>query len=49
VPMPSGHKYRFSLQWKTNKAEGSATIAAGAGPIGIAYSPTSLSIQITAN
>jgi hypothetical protein len=49
VPMPANHKYRFSLQWKTNKPEGSATIAAGAGPIGPAYSPTSLSIQITPN
>jgi hypothetical protein len=47
--MPANHKYRFSLQWKTNKPEGSATIAAGAGPIGPAYSPTSLSIQITPN
>jgi centrosomal CEP192-like protein/ASPM-SPD-2-Hydin domain-containing protein len=49
VPMPANHKYRFSLQWKTNKPEGSATIAAGAGPIGPAYSPTSLSVQITPN
>jgi hypothetical protein len=49
VPMPSGHKYRFTLQWKTNKPEGGATIAAGAGPIGPAYSPTSLSVQVTPN
>jgi hypothetical protein len=49
VPMPSGHKYRFTLQWKTNKPEGSATIAAGAGPIGPGYSPTSLSVQVTPN
>jgi hypothetical protein len=49
VPLPAGHKYRFTLQWKTNRPEGSATIAAGAGPIGPAYSPTSLTVQITPN
>jgi len=49
VPMPSGHSYRFSLEWKTNRPEGSATIAAGAGPIGTAYSPTSLTVQVTAD
>jgi hypothetical protein len=47
VPLPAGHKYRFTLQWKTNKPELSATIAAGAGPIGPAYSPTSISVQLT--
>jgi hypothetical protein len=47
VPMPSGHKYKFLLQWKTNKPELTATIAAGAGPIGPAYSPTSLFVQLT--
>jgi hypothetical protein len=45
--MPSGHKYKFLLQWKTNKPELTATIAAGAGPIGPAYSPTSLFVQLT--
>ena len=49
VPMPAGHSYKFTLQWKTNRPEGGATIAAGAGPIGPAYSPTSLSVQLTPN
>jgi hypothetical protein len=51
VPLPAGHKYRFTLQWKTNKPELGATIAAGAGPIGLvpAYSPTSLFVQLTPN
>ena len=47
VLLPAGHTYRFTLQWKTNRPEGNATIAAGAGPIGPAYSPTSLTAQIT--
>jgi hypothetical protein len=34
--------YTFYLEWKTNKAAPGATIYAGAGPIGTAYSPTSL-------
>jgi hypothetical protein len=49
VLLPAGHKYRFTLQWKTNRPEGNATIAAGAGPIGPAYSPTSLFVQLTPN
>jgi len=47
VLMPAGHRYTLTLKWKTNRPEGSATIAAGAGPIGIAYSPTSLTVQIS--
>ena len=47
VLMPSGHRYTLTLKWKTNRPEGSATIAAGAGPIGTAYSPTSLMVQIS--
>ena len=47
VLLPAGHTYRFTLQWKTNRPEGNATIAAGAGPIGPAYSPTSLTVQVT--
>ena len=47
VLMPAGHRYTLTLKWKTNRPEGSATIAAGAGPIGTAYSPTSLMVQIS--
>jgi hypothetical protein len=39
-----GHTYVFSLEWKTNKAASGATIYAGAGPIGSAYSPTRLTV-----
>ena len=49
VPMPAGHAYTFKLKWKTNRPEGSAMIAAGAGPIGTAFSPTSLGVQLTSN
>ncbi len=41
-PMTAGHSYVFSLWWKTNKNAPGATIYAGAGPIGSAYSPTRL-------
>ena len=34
----------FSLEWKTNKPASGATIYAGAGPIGSAYSPTRLTV-----
>lgn len=49
VPLPPGHSYKFTLKWKTNRPEGSATIASGAGPIGSQFSPTSLVVQVTAN
>jgi hypothetical protein len=40
----SGHTYVFSLWWKTNTAAPGVMIEAGAGPIGGAYSPTSLTL-----
>jgi hypothetical protein len=40
--MDPGHTYVFSLAWKTNIPASRATIYAGAGPIGSAFSPTRL-------
>jgi hypothetical protein len=37
--------YSMQLVWKTNKNAAGATIYAGAGPIGGAYSPTRLTVQ----
>ena len=42
--MEPGHSYVFSLAWKTNIAANGATIYAGAGPIGAAFSPTRLTV-----
>jgi hypothetical protein len=47
VPVKSG-TYQVKLQWKTNRTSG-ATIVAGAGPIGSAYSPTTMTIQFFAS
>jgi hypothetical protein len=44
VPMRANTTYRVSLQWKTNQPD-PATIFAGAGPIGLRYSPTRLSLR----
>jgi len=33
-------------QWKTNRPASGATIYTGAGPIGSAYSPTRLTVQL---
>ena len=43
--MTGGHTYLFKLKWKTNKNAPGATIYAGAGPIGGAFSPTRLTVQ----
>ena len=44
-PMTAATSYLFTLQWKTNIPEGSASIYAGAGPLGGNFSPTSLSLH----
>ncbi len=44
VLVKSSATYQVKLQWKTNRTSG-ATIVAGAGPIGSAFSPTTLTIQ----
>jgi hypothetical protein len=46
-PMTAGHAYVFKLKWKTNKNAPGATIYAGAGPIGGAFSPTRLTVELT--
>jgi hypothetical protein len=45
VSLKGGTPYSIQLLWKTNKAAPGATIYAGAGPIGGAYSPTRLTLQ----
>jgi hypothetical protein len=45
-PMTAGNTYVFSLEWKTNKVATGATIYAGAGPIGSAFSPTRLTAYV---
>jgi hypothetical protein len=45
-PLSAGHTYVFSLDWKANKPSSGTTIYAGAGPIGSAFSPTSLTAKI---
>jgi len=42
----AGSTYVFKVKLKANKSAGGATIVAGAGPIGTAFSPTSLIAQI---
>ena len=46
LPMSAGSTYTVKLKWKTNKPAAGATIYAGAGPIGTAYSPTRLTVQL---
>ena len=46
LPMSAGSNYTVKLKWKTNKPAAGATIYAGAGPIGTAYSPTRLTVQL---
>ena len=46
APLTAGTSYMVKLRWKTNKAAAGATIYAGAGPIGNAFSPTRLTIQL---
>jgi hypothetical protein len=45
-PMTGGTTYMVQIVWKTNKAAIGTTIAAGAGPIGSAYSPTRLTADV---
>ncbi|HET9444031.1 MAG TPA: hypothetical protein VFO65_11950, partial [Acidimicrobiales bacterium] len=45
VPATFGMTYDFQLRWKPNKASGDSTIAAGAGPIDGAFSPTSIIVR----
>lgn len=40
----SGHTYRFTVEWKANTSSSSATIYAGAGPLGGAFSPTGIAV-----
>ena len=47
--MTGGHTYLFKLKWKTNKNAPGATIYAGAGPIGGAFSPTRLTAEVLPN
>jgi hypothetical protein len=44
VSLTAGKAYSIQLVWKANQPN-SATIYAGAGPIGGAYSPTRLTLQ----
>lgn len=45
-PMSSGTTYRVDLVWKSNKSAIGASIAAGAGPISTAFSPTRLDARV---
>jgi len=45
----SGNTYAFRLKWKANRSASGATIVAGAGPIGGAFSPTRLTVQLVSN
>jgi hypothetical protein len=45
-PMSAGTTYTVQVVWKTNKPAIGATIAAGAGPIGTAFSPTRLTADV---
>ena len=44
VNLTGGHTYNIFLLWKTNINDPNGTIYAGAGPIGLNYSPTRLTI-----
>ena len=45
-PMSSGTTYRVDLVWKSNKTALGASVAAGAGPISAAFSPTRLDARV---
>ena len=45
-PMSSGTTYRVDLVWKSNKSALGASVAAGAGPISAAFSPTRLDASV---
>jgi hypothetical protein len=46
IAVSGGTTYTVKLQWKTNKNAPGVTIYAGAGPIGSAFSPTRLTVQL---
>jgi PQQ enzyme repeat len=46
MTLTAGHTYVFRLQWKTNIAEGSAIIFAGAGPLTNLFSPSTISVHM---
>jgi hypothetical protein len=46
VALKAASTYTFKLVWKTNKAAGGTNIFAGGGPIGAAYSPTRMTVQM---
>jgi hypothetical protein len=46
VPLKGSSTYTFKLVWKTNKLASGASIFAGGGPIGAAYSPTRMTVQM---
>jgi photosystem II stability/assembly factor-like uncharacterized protein len=46
-PMARGHTYVFKLKWKTNANATGVTIYAAAGGGSSAYSPTSLTVELT--
>jgi len=48
VSLAAGTPYTIKVQWKTNKPAPGVTIAAGAGPIGTAFSPTRLGALLIA-
>ena len=48
VPVAAGTPYNVKLQWKTNLSD-PGTIYAGAGPLGAAYSPARLTVQLIPN
>ena len=45
LPVVAGTTYTATVQWKANRPD-SGTIMAGAGPIGIKYSPTTLTVLL---
>ena len=46
LALKGGSTYTFKLVWKTNKLASGASIFAGGGPIGSAYSPTRMTVQM---
>jgi hypothetical protein len=46
VALKAASTYTFKLLWKTNKPAGGTNIFAGGGPIGAAYSPTRMTVQM---
>jgi hypothetical protein len=48
VPLAAGTTYTAQIVWKTNKNAPGILIAAGAGPIGGKFSPTSINASLVA-